>query len=84
MNQVTILFFATLRDKAGARSIKLVLEDGTSIAQLKLLLVGQYPALDGLLVHCLASINREYCFDETNIPAGAEIAFFPPVSGGCI
>lgn len=84
MNPVSILFFATLRDKAGARSVKLELEEGTTIAQLKLLLAGQYPALEGLLGHCLASVNHEYCFDETVIPAGAEIAFFPPVSGGCI
>ena len=32
--------------------------------------------------HCLASINHEYRFDESEIPADAEIAFFPPVSGG--
>jgi molybdopterin converting factor small subunit len=32
--------------------------------------------------HTLISINQEYVFDEVVIPPGAEIALFPPVSGG--
>ena len=80
--QVTILFFAALRDKTGQRSVKLEIEPGVKIAQIKLLLVDKFPSLTGLMEHCLASVNREYCFDETEIPADAEIAFFPPVSGG--
>lgn len=82
MNQITVLFFATLRDKAGTRSTTLEIDSGATIEQLKLLLVAKYPNLDGLMEHCLASINHEYHFDESEIPAGAEIAFFPPVSGG--
>ena len=82
MNHVTVLFFATLRDKAGLRSDELEIDPGVTIAQLKRLLVAKYPNLGGLMEHCLASINHEYCFDEIEIPAGAEIAFFPPVSGG--
>ena len=82
MNQVTVLFFATLRDKAGTRSTMLELKPGTTIDELKLLLIAHYPNLHGLMEHCLASINHEYRFDESEIPAGAEIAFFPPVSGG--
>jgi len=30
----------------------------------------------------LVSVNREFAFDENVIPEGAEIALFPPVSGG--
>jgi sulfur-carrier protein len=80
--QVTILFFATLRDKTGLRTAKLEIEPGSDIARVKRLLVEKYPILNDLMEHCLASVNREYCFDETEIPADAEIAFFPPVSGG--
>ena len=83
MNHINILFFATLRDKAGMRSMELDVEPGTTIGQLKTILIGKLPNWDGLLMeHCLASINHEYCFDESEIPAEAEIAFFPPVSGG--
>ncbi len=84
MNQVNVLFFATLRDKAGIKSVLLDVETGTTIEQLKVLLVERYPGLNGLMSHCLASINHEYRFDESEIPTGAEIAFFPPVSGGCL
>ena len=82
MNHVTVLFFATLRDKAGMRSAELDVEPGATIEQLKTILVGKFPNLDGLMEHCLASINHEYRFDESEIPNAAEIAFFPPVSGG--
>ena len=82
MNPITVLFFATLRDKAGTRSVKLEVETGTTLEQLKLLLVARYSGLNGLMDHCLASINHEYRFDDDFIPEGAEIAFFPPVSGG--
>jgi molybdopterin converting factor subunit 1 len=82
MVAVKVLFFATLRDKAGVRSVELELEPGTTIAQLKTLLIVQFPNLNGLMEHCLASINHEYQFDEVEIPGQAEIAFFPPVSGG--
>jgi molybdopterin converting factor subunit 1 len=84
MNHIKVLFFATLRDRAGTRSAELDVQSGFTIEQLKMLLVERYPALgtQDLLQHCLASINHEYRFDETVIPEGAEIALFPPVSGG--
>lgn len=82
MNQINVLFFATLRDKTGTRSAQVEIEPGATIEQLKMLLVAKFPNLEGLMEHCLASINREYRFDESEIPLGAEIAFFPPVSGG--
>lgn len=82
MNHIKVLFFATLRDKAGVRSAELDIGPGATIAELKTELVEKFPNLNGLMEHCLASINHEYRFDESKIPADAEIAFFPPVSGG--
>ncbi len=82
MNTVKVLFFATLRDKAGIRSVEIALQPGDTLGQLKTTLVEKYPNLSGLMEYCLASINHEYRFDESEIPADAEIAFFPPVSGG--
>jgi molybdopterin converting factor subunit 1 len=82
VNHIKVLFFATLRDKAGVRSAELEVAPEATIAQLKDLLIAKYPNLNGLMEHCLASINHEYRFDESEIPAESEIAFFPPVSGG--
>ncbi len=82
MNPVKVLFFATLRDRAKTRMVELQVPPGATIAELKTLLIQQYPGLGGLMEHCLAAINHDYKFDETVIPEQAEIAFFPPVSGG--
>ena len=84
MNKIKVLFFATLRDRAGTRMTELEVEHGITIFQLKTKLVERFPGLgtSELMQHCLASINHEYRFDESVIPDNAEIAFFPPVSGG--
>ena len=82
MNQVKTLFFATLRDRAGIKSVELHIPTQTNVADLKTLLIEKYPALAGLMNHTLVSINHEYVFDEAIIPDHAEIALFPPVSGG--
>jgi len=82
MNQVTILFFATLKDRAGLRQTTLELPDGARVQDLKARLAESFPGLEQAMASTLVSINREFAFDEELIPAGAEIALFPPVSGG--
>ena len=82
MNQVTTLFFATLRDRAGTKSVELQILPQTNMAAFKSMLVESFPALNGLNNHMLISINHEYVFDDAVIPNSAEIALFPPVSGG--
>ena len=82
MNSVTILFFATLKERAGTGSLSLELPPGTRVEDLKTMLKKQFPALAPTLTSTLTSINRNFAFDEDVIPPGAEVAFFPPVSGG--
>lgn len=80
--KVEILLFATLKDRAGMREVDLDLPDEARVLDLKLLLKDRYPALAPALDTSVVSINREFAFDEDVIPVGAEIALFPPVSGG--
>jgi len=82
MNTVITLFFATLRDRTGVKSVELQIPFQANVAIFKALLTERYPALTGLMNHTLISINHEYVYDETIIPPNAEIALFPPVSGG--
>ncbi|MCL4530179.1 MAG: MoaD/ThiS family protein [Chloroflexi bacterium] len=82
MNRITTLFFATLRDRAGVKSVEVQIPSRMNVTEFKTLLIEKYPALEGLMTHTLVSINHEYVFDETIIPEHAEIALFPPVSGG--
>lgn len=42
----------------------------------------EIPDLKESMKSVLITINREYAFDEAVIPQDAEVAMFPPVSGG--
>ncbi len=53
-----------------------------TVRTLKDKLAGDYPNLKEYMNNVLVSVNREYGFDETTLPQDAEIALFPPVSGG--
>ncbi|MFZ5820108.1 MAG: molybdenum cofactor biosynthesis protein [Chloroflexota bacterium] len=77
-----ILFFATLRDRAGAKSLELQTDDSITVAGLKSRLASQFPGLESSMGSVLVSVNRAYAFDDDLIPDGAEVALFPPVSGG--
>ena len=82
MSQVTVLFFANLRERAGKKKIKMNVPDATSLAVFKELLIEELPNLAPAMESTLFSINKEFAFDHEIIPDGAEIALFPPVSGG--
>src|SRR3972149_1820371 len=82
MNKVNVLFFASLRERAGLKQTTLELQQGASVKDLKGALKEKYPSLTPALEASLVSVNREYAFDEDTIPEGAEVALFPPVSGG--
>ena len=82
MNNITVLLFATLRDRAQTGSLKMEIPSQTTVATLRVLLGEKFPSLDGLTKHSLVAVNREYVFDEFGIPDGAEVALFPAVSGG--
>ena len=82
MLKVKLLFFATLRDRTGLKQTEIEIPEGTTIDELKALLQERFPGIRPTLETALMSINREFAFDKDEIPAGAEIAIFPPVSGG--
>ncbi len=82
MNRISVLFFATLKDAAGVSQTEVELPPDATIRDLKELLARQYPNLTPALSSALVSVNREYAFDHEGVPAGAEVALFPPVSGG--
>lgn len=82
MNRVKLLFFATLRDRAGAKSMELDIPAELTIQGLKDKISEEYPNLKDSMSSVLITINREYAFDDAVIPPNAELAMFPPVSGG--
>jgi molybdopterin converting factor subunit 1 len=82
MNHVKLLFFATLRDRAGTRSMELDVPADLTIQGLKDKISNEFPNLKESMSSVLITINREYAFDDAVIPQNAELAMFPPVSGG--
>jgi molybdopterin converting factor subunit 1 len=82
MNRVKLLFFATLRDRAGTKSLDLDVPSELTVQGLKDKISTEYPNLKESMKSVLITINREYAFDEAIIPQNAEVAMFPPVSGG--
>ena len=80
--KVKLLFFAKLKDIVGTAEISMILEKGSIVSDLKNILIIQYPILKEYLPIMLVSVNQSFAFDEDPIPNEAEIAFFPPVSGG--
>ncbi len=82
MNHIKLLFFATIRDRAGVKSLEMDIPTDLTIHGLKEKLSADYPKLKESMKSVLVTINREYAFDEAIIPPNAEIGMFPPVSGG--
>jgi MoaE-MoaD fusion protein len=82
MKTIKLLFFATLRDKAGVKSKEFQIPDTMSVLELKNKIIREYPGLQPSMESVVVAINREFAFDDFIIPDRAEVALFPPVSGG--
>jgi len=80
--KVTILCFAQLKDVVGQPRIELELPSDSTVKDLRESLRMEFPAIASEEGRLLVAVNGEYASDETPIPPGAELACFPPVSGG--
>lgn len=80
---ITVRYFASLREALG--SSEQLDAAGLSLAQLRDHLIARDAAhadvlARGRAVRC--ALNKQMCDESTLIPDGAEVAFFPPVTGG--
>ncbi len=82
MTSITVLFFAHLKEIAGIARTSLTLPQDTTIAYLKEYLVKTYPDLRVAMRTALVAVNQQFAFDDEIVPDDAEVAVFPPVSGG--
>ena len=79
---VEVKLFAGAKQTAGRDTLSLALPDNATIADVRRALSEQLPALEPLVRRAMFSINLDYANDKTSVPANAEIACIPPVSGG--
>lgn len=82
VNHVRILAFASMKQIFGKDEISLNLPGDIQVFEFKKLLSEQFPEFRQVMNSVVVAINREFASDEEYIPQGAEIAIFPPVSGG--
>ena len=79
---VEVQLFAGARAAAGSGRATVSLLDGASVGDLRRELVAMAPGLGRYGTAIWIAINGEYAADHDAVPPVAEIACFPPVSGG--
>jgi molybdopterin converting factor small subunit len=78
---VTILLFARYREAAGTDIAVVELPDGATLGDAWAAVRRRFPGLAAEASPMMA-LDRAYRGADAGIPPGAEVAFFPPVSGG--
>ena len=84
MTAVRLRYFASIREALGPGET-VELADGATLAQLRDLLIARGGAHAAALARerpVRAALNQMLSDEAIVIPPGAEVAFFPPVTGG--
>jgi sulfur-carrier protein len=79
---VNVRLFAVARQLVGAETIALDLPGAVTVADVRRNLMERLPPLAQFGSQLRFAVNTEYADDATPVPAGAEVACIPPVSGG--
>jgi molybdopterin converting factor subunit 1 len=80
--KLRVKLFAVARQRAGCETIDVELPEPASVRHLRGAIAEQYPPLADVLRHVRFAVNSDYASDATTLPAAAEVAMIPPVSGG--
>lgn len=78
---IIVLFFGITTDLVGENSIKLELNELSSVKSLKNNLTESYPSLKNINDFAIA-VNEDYASDTIILKEGDIVAVIPPVSGG--
>jgi sulfur-carrier protein len=77
--QVSVKYFASLRELIGEASSVIDVEENTSVSELwQSILKSKNIEFDNVMM----AVNMEYVQSEHQLKTGDEVAFFPPVTGG--
>jgi molybdopterin converting factor small subunit/GNAT superfamily N-acetyltransferase len=79
---VTVLFFAQARERAGRSSTMLDLPDGSRVSDAIAALGRAHPDLDPLWPHLAVAVNGVLVAPDATLTPDTELALLPPVSGG--
>jgi molybdopterin converting factor subunit 1 len=79
---VRVRLFAAPRELAGTAEVEVELPEGSTVADLRMALARQIPVLAPVLPHARFALAADFAAETARVPAGAEVACIPPVSGG--
>jgi molybdopterin synthase catalytic subunit len=77
-----ILYFASLKDRAGASEETIEVAEGIDVAALWSVLQERHPRLREMTTRPLAACDMAYTTWDRTLVGVDEVAFLPPVSGG--
>jgi molybdopterin converting factor subunit 1 len=80
--KITVRLFARARDLAGLERVEFDISESACVADLKQSLAARFPQVAPLLPSLLVAVGTDYADDCTTLAPDAEVACFPPVSGG--
>ena len=81
--KLKLLYFAQLREQAGANEEHLEVPVGSTVSDLRQHLRELYPQLGSTLKGVAIAVNLEYAEDDRLLEEDDSVALIPPVSGGC-
>ncbi len=77
--QVSVKYFASLRELMGEASSVVDIEENSSVSKLwQSIIESKHIEFDNVMM----AVNMEYVKSEHQLKSGDEVAFFPPVTGG--
>lgn len=80
--EFTVLLFAGLRQRAGRSSVVVELPPSATVADLLVALAERFPEIAPGLPTSRVAVDHRFADPDDTLPATAEIAVIPPVSGG--
>jgi len=80
--KIRVLFFSILKERTKVPQAEIDFLPGATVSDLLNEIGMRFPTAVPILNHCIVAINQKYSSLEEEIPDGAEVALFPPVSGG--
>jgi molybdopterin converting factor subunit 1 len=81
--RVRVLYFGVLKDAFGRGGEEMELAEGASVADLIAACRGRYAGAAKVWDAMAVAVNQEYARGVVVLREGDEVAFLPPVSGGC-
>ncbi|HYX93138.1 MAG TPA: molybdopterin converting factor subunit 1 [Myxococcaceae bacterium] len=82
MQEVTVLYFAAARERAGTSSERVRIPAGTTVEGLIETLIQRHPELRSVRGIMRIAVNQDFADGDAPVPADAEVALIPPVAGG--